>query len=379
MNNVRVLCLITMLLFLAFTSCRDYQKGGGEINISTGQKTVGLDEEKAKLEVSLSGNYIKIGKNFAVSFQRTLRIPDDGKTYPLPPGLGTFPVKRVEDYKDRVPKSWLKDGGFFIPMYQREAMWLSFQGAHWHPNALKVAVGKVDAISGEDFNAKLNEENQNYLVIPEQPWLDGINAGDGFIKQFVAMPLGKGYTVEGQVTGKEEFGGLQLMLFEAKPGKFPDNPPSPPSPSIWDKLFGNNTHKEEMVMESYAAEDSEMGLAAGGKMEQKLYPDPYGIDTWSIEDYQPVFVHIVNSNMYERITGERPPESPISADTYTNYGYPWFALYDEEKGDIEGAEILKGVKSVSEKDKEKYGKSLQNDSTVEISDDQVIKLDKQED
>ena len=26
--------------------------------------------------------------------------------------------------------------------------------------------------------------------------MDGINCGDGYIRQFVAMPLGKGYTVE---------------------------------------------------------------------------------------------------------------------------------------------------------------------------------------
>jgi len=27
----------------------------------------------------------------------------------------------------------------------------------------------------------------------------------------------------------------------------------------------------------------EMGLAAGGKIKQKIYPDPYGISTWDIE------------------------------------------------------------------------------------------------
>ena len=377
MNKVLGLCLTMVLALLLNISCKNTSGGKMEINHS-GQGANGSDEEVSKLKVSLSGNSIMIGKNFGISFQRTLRIPDDGNTYPLPPGLGTFPVKRVEDYKDKVPKSWLKDGGFFIPMYQREAMWLSFQGAHWRPNALKVGVGKVDAISGEDFSTKLNGEDQNYLVIPEQPWLDGINAGEGFIKQFVAMPLGRGYTVEGQVTGKEEFGGLQLMLFEPKPGKFPDNPPPPPKPSFWERVFGNGDREEQMVMESAPAEDSEMGLAAGGKMEQKLYPDPYGVDIWSPEDYQVVYVHIVNSNMYERITGEMPPNSPVSAETYTNYGYPWFALYDEGKGDIDASETLKGVKSVSEKDKENFGKSLQNDSTVDVSQDQIIKLDKKE-
>ena len=39
-------------------------------------------------------------------------------------------------------------------------------------------------------------EDQNYCALPKQLWLDGINCGDGYVRQFVAMPLGKGYTVE---------------------------------------------------------------------------------------------------------------------------------------------------------------------------------------
>ena len=30
-----------------------------------------------------------------IAFQRTLRIPDDGETYSIPPGLGEFPIRRV--------------------------------------------------------------------------------------------------------------------------------------------------------------------------------------------------------------------------------------------------------------------------------------------
>ncbi len=32
-----------------------------------------------------------------IGFQRTLRIPDNGKTHPLPPGLGKFPLRHVDD------------------------------------------------------------------------------------------------------------------------------------------------------------------------------------------------------------------------------------------------------------------------------------------
>ena len=145
------------------------------------------------LDVRAETDHICIGKHFAVSFQRTLRIPDDGNTYPLPPGLGEFPICRVEEFEDRVPDSWKLHGGVFIPMYQREALWLSFRGAHWRPNAVKVAIGKINAVTGKPWDQTLHAAPQDYLVCPDQPWLDGINAGEGYIRQFVALPLGMGY------------------------------------------------------------------------------------------------------------------------------------------------------------------------------------------
>ena len=38
-----------------------------------------------------------------VAFQRTLRIPDDGKEHHLPPGLGRFPLRHVDDFAGRIP------------------------------------------------------------------------------------------------------------------------------------------------------------------------------------------------------------------------------------------------------------------------------------
>ena len=313
------------------------------------------------LTIVVEQDAVRIGERFAVTFQRTLRIPDDGGTYPLPPGLGRFPVCRVADYADRVPAAWRARGGVFIPMYQREALWLGFDAAWWKPNAVQIAVGGVNAISGTAWEEGLSAEPQNYIVCPDQPWLDGINAGDGFIRQFLAMPLGLGYTVEAQLTGAEEFGGIQIRVYEPKPGRFPEQPP--PRPAV-----------PEQAMAALAPE-GEMGLAAGGKMKQKIYPDPYGLDTWDPEHGGSVFVHIVNSEQYQALTGHEPPPTPISAKTYTDYGLPWFDLYDEELGDIAGSEKLAQVKTVREKDAERKGAAEQpGDESVEVDPEQVRKL-----
>src|ERR1700722_9325009 len=78
-------------------------------------------------------------------FMRTLRIPDDDRTYPLPPGLGTFPMRHIDDFA-QIPKEKLAFGGVMLPMYQAEALWLRFDCAGY-PFAIKVAAGKINAVT----------------------------------------------------------------------------------------------------------------------------------------------------------------------------------------------------------------------------------------
>ena len=305
----------------------------------------------------LHGERLVLG-DVHITFQRTLRIPDSKKTYPLPPGLGTFPLRRVADYADRVPAEWVPRGGIFLPMYQREAMWISLGGA---PHALKVGVGKVCAISGERWSNELHARPQDYVVVGRQPWLDGIAAGKGTIRQFVAMPLGRGLTVEAQVTGEERFGGIQLQLHAPRPGtraategeaqrKMAHTMASfglggaLAAPAASMTTVGGVFGDGQGVRRSRGGS---MGLAAGGKMKQKIYPDPYGVDTWASERSARVFVHIVNSQLWREITGEEPPATPVTAKSYASAGLPWFDLYDEGEATLSPSETLAQVKSLA--------------------------------
>ncbi len=162
------------------------------------------------IEPSLRHNQLAFG-DVCIEFQRTLRIPDDGREYPLPPGLGTFPVLPVSRFADRVPDEWRRRGGVFIPMHQREALWIRFSLTDWESRAaVKVGIGKVNAVTGDPWTDRLqaarNGRKQDYVVLPDQPWLDGINVGDGRIRQFVAVPLGSGYTVGGPGHGRGDVG-----------------------------------------------------------------------------------------------------------------------------------------------------------------------------
>ncbi len=319
------------------------------------------------LEPRTDGETIWLGSRFSFTLQRTLRIPDDEGDYPLPPGLGCFPVYHVADYSDKLPEDWVRHGGVFIPMYQREAMWISFNGLYSRPHAVKVAVGKVNAVSGKKWNQSLEKGLDDYMVCPPQPWLDGINAGDGFIRQFVAMPLGSGCTVEGQVTGEERYGGLQVIAYAPKPGLFREEDPDRLIDTLYDSI-----DFEVMCDARPQKLCKSMGLAAGGRMRQQIFPDPHGIETWDEENHGRLFIHILNSEMFREVTGEAPPPTPVSAETYTEYGLPWFELYAKDLGDIPASEELKKVKSLGELDAEKGKDKDKKDSKIEIPDEQII-------
>lgn len=279
---------------------------------------------------------IQIGERFSVALQRTVRVPDDGGSYPLPPGLGALPVYRVEDFADRVPPALRERGGYFVPLWEREALWLNFTAAWWKPNAVKVGVGGVNALTGEAWDSGLRADPQNYLVCPDQPWLDGIRTAEGTVRQFVAVALGSGDTVEEQLTGAAEVGGVQIQVFEPKPGRFPDEPPPDAGPRL-----------ESIAWEGLEVqEDTSMGLGAGGQIEQKIYPDPYGVETWDEAAWAEAFVHVLPAEHVRAITGEEPPPSPVTPQLYTSLGLPWFRLPDEERGDLAASERLQRVESV---------------------------------
>lgn len=332
--------------------------------------------------MKIQGGSIVFENGFIITLHRTVRLPEDGKSHSLPPSFGRFPMKRIEDYKDRVPEAWRDHGGVFFPMYEREAMWLGFSGP---TSAVKVATGKVNAVSGGMWSQELQpptgvdgkDPEQDYMVAPTpQPWLDGFNIGGGQIRQFVAMAMGKGYTVEAQVTGKEDVGGIQILVVPSKPGaiKVPTRRSfyescsdeglescAPVLCAAPEGLLGGNLEGMTRGVRSLSAvqrKGAQMGLAQGGRMNQTVYADPHGIDVWDQTNAERIFVHIVDATLWETITGEKCPECPIPASAYKGA----YFTYDNGNPSVQGSGTLANVKPVSQKDKE-HGFTGQQDDT----------------
>ncbi|WP_141686873.1 hypothetical protein [Bradyrhizobium sp. LMTR 3] len=253
-------------------------------------------------------------------------MPETGKDYPLPPTFGRFPIAELESDADQRE--------FAIPVRRREALWIAFEGPHSCPSAVKVGVGTVNAIDGRPWETGLRIDPQNYIVTATQYWLDGINAGKNFVRQFVAIAFGEGLTIEEQAARVLQ-GTIRLEVFAARPGRFAAAPEQEPS----EPTYG-------------PAEEAPLGLGAGGRIQQKIHADRYGLDTWDQTNPTLAVVRLLDAASFQSLTGRAAPPSPIDAATYACLGLPWFELYEEQATDLQPAEIFRHIRTVSSSESE---------------------------
>lgn len=269
---------------------------------------------------------IPITSRFSVSLERTLRVPNDGGTYPLPPGLGSFPVYPRQKLS-QVAALVLPEADYYVPMYQSEALWFDFVVPHWLPHAVQIAAGGVNVLTGELHRPKLTAEPQNYLCCPPQPWLDGIRTGAGNVSQFVATSIGTGLTLEEQLGVGRPQGGITIRVVPPRPGLFIEPEPS-----------------------GFLRSQRRVGLGGGGRIDQKIYPDPHGVDIWDTFQARQIRIQIVSSAHFEAITGWPAPATPVTAEAYARHQLPWYRLYDEPAGDLGVTPALESLRTIPNAD-----------------------------
>jgi hypothetical protein len=304
-----------------------------------------------------------------ISFQRTLRIPNDGQIYPLPPGLGNFPLRHIEDYPLGDLESRKSRGGLIMPMFQSDALWINFSYNHaqrrnanskeminYHdlnvktcksddndafltdlPMAIKVGAGKINALTGKRWRSGLSYYPQNFLVTPDQPWIDGFNTGKNEVRQFTATPLGSGQSAEEQINFTSGVGGIQIEVY-------------PMRKDFFQRLKKARKRSDDTLLfrKMPAAESMEMGLGLGGQVQQEIFKDEYGSEAWDLNRGQRCFIMILNAAQWLGITGERPPLARMTTEDYIKQGLPWFEYYDDDRSVIEGSEVFSKVQPVRE-------------------------------
>ncbi|KAJ6588409.1 hypothetical protein B0H19DRAFT_1248072 [Mycena capillaripes] len=369
-------------------------------------------------------------------FNRTLRVPDNATNYALPPGLGTFPIAKAHDYATTLPDRIKKRGGYVMPLFQREALWISISGGSC---AIKISVGGINAITGGKRDEKPPNGVQDYAIGGRQLWLDGIatepgvNGGiqiDVFPSLVDVATFYQGPSrYEGNSDNKLDLGKTPQEL-NIKPNekitmtstelpiktlrdltKYATTQPvlnvicrDKPEMQIFVKglrgttstikidssdtidtlkvkiqakedidpekqrlIFSGKLLYEGRTLSDYkiknestihlvlrlcgGGEDTaRMGIAAGGKITQKIYEDCHSPLVYDDENPYRVFIHTVSTAAWEMITGVVCPMTPITPELYKAHKYPWFDLYDEHLPAVHHPGAFNGVRSVADLD-----------------------------
>ena len=309
-------------------------------------------------------------------------------------------------------------------------MWIRFKSKEAF--AIKIYVGGINAISGEPYReniatafrrAQISQDNertlQDYVVTPNQLWLDGIAPEPGKVRQFTAVPLNSGYSVEAQLLGSDILGGVQIEVTATK--KFSLEQLKSSMQIIVNKAGGEtftvacNVHDtiyqlkieiavregtpaeqqslifngkrlaDDFTLEAYhikngsmihfalklsggamrVVRDTRMSWAAGGLIRQSIQKDTVPPDAWAPETSLALLVHVLDSAQFSAITGLGPPPTPISIESYNAMGKPFFHL-DEAASDVHGTgfESVLSVKQMDKKKSTKNGIKSEEDDTV---------------
>jgi len=181
-------------------------------------------------------------------------------------------------------------------------MWISFRSEKQY--AIKVYVGAVNVVSGEPAvetaattlrrRQKLSQGQsiQDYMVVPNQRWLDGVATAVGQVRQFVAMPMGSGHSVEAQITGEEVVGGIQ---FEITP--LNESQPRAPDSIVFVRTLTGRTIVVPVAL-SWTARDVKAAIV---RKDPDLGPDLYDLRLiWAGQQLQGRYIHAVGAILHVR-------------------------------------------------------------------------------
>jgi hypothetical protein len=118
----------------------------------------------------------------------------------------------------------------------------------------------------------------------------------------------------------------------------------------------------------------EMGIARGGKIRQQIMEDTYGAASWDEAAFRDVVIHIVNSEVYQHITGREAPPSPITDEQYRNCNIPWYSDYQENAPSLSPVTVFKRILSIGQIDKNRGVAEENALPTREIRPEEILRI-----
>ncbi|KAF7929818.1 uncharacterized protein EAE97_009415 [Botrytis byssoidea] len=261
------------------------------------------------------------GDTLDISFRRTILDPESGNRLKVPPDFGPLPIYPVDSYKDKFDRSISTKDGLFIPVYQREAMWINFESNGFF--AVKVIVDGVNAVSGELSTESLSKDLRRIALLYKkssiQEYILAGTLGSKMFGRFEIVPLELDSIKRIQITVQTLSGKVIHINVSLE------------------TVVNTLIHKIHGITGIPC--DEQRIVFAGHQLQRHHYSTSYGV------------VAMINAPASEIVLGMKPPSCPISTAVRKEYHCPLLSVHndDEEKNkdsrdkdeDEKGREVFK--------------------------------------
>ncbi|KAI0428764.1 hypothetical protein F5Y09DRAFT_357436 [Xylaria sp. FL1042] len=352
---------------------------------------------------------LDIGKYLEIRFHSSIRVRDHGDR----------DLQRIakETLHSRSPFVLTRHGEheqrtYLLPMRAMGALaiYIGVRPGSLHAFKICVKIGTVNIAAPGHPGLK-----QYYFVARDQRWIDGVASPESpyHVRQFVALDPGTDYSIEHQITGKDENGGIEIQISLGTPlhrvgrqsqsgfpifvkgndGKtisisnvMPEDTVSDLKRDIFTRLGqlpeeqqlrwnGKDLEETRTLGEYSVKRDSTihlipkvrggakhrfkrgMQIAPGGLIRQVIFKDP-GWYQWDDEPIGPLRIEVVDYESFQKITGSSPPAPPPLPKGRIKYtGYNTLEGENTLMSIAEADKINTNTRSIGRIDIRRYGSS----------------------
>lgn len=258
-----------------------------------------------------------------VKFQRPPRPPDDARIYVFSTGWEEVPLRPATDFLETLPASWLKQTAFLMPINASDPFLIRFTSNY--PFAVKLALGNLDAVTGESPLSGLQKEPRNYLVVSGESTVKGIKE-----RSFV-LPLDAGCAVNKPFFADQKIGRIDLQICPLRPeSHFSEEVAHSIPPALREffarLVYGPSNHakwaemmRAEEQQRTECLTDESGAIVLGRKYEDEFDPqlieeltDLREVADWDQAQSECCSIHVCNSSVWRQITRTNPPQPRLS-------------------------------------------------------------------
>ncbi len=253
-----------------------------------------------------------------IKFQHPPRPPDDAKIYVFSARLEELPLCPASDFPDTLPASWLKQSNFLMSMKPNDPFSIRFTANY--PFAVKVAVGNLDAMTGEPSISGLQKEPRNYFVV------SGESIANGITERSFVLPLNAGCVVNEQVFADQKIGRIDLKICPLRAESYFGEEVAHLIPRTLREFFAwfvygpsikarqAEMERKDQTWRSDPLTDESGAILLGRKFEDEFDPqlieeltDLREVADWDQTPSECCSIYVCNSSVWCQITGTIPP------------------------------------------------------------------------